>query len=81
VVVTPIAISLVEALWVDALPLFVAVMVAASSSFATLIGYQTNMMVYGPRGYKFTDFIKVGLPLNLSVGLIASVLIPYIWPL
>jgi di/tricarboxylate transporter len=81
VVVTPIAISLAEALGVDARPLVVAVMVAASASFATPIGYQTNMMVYGPGGYKFTDFIKVGLPLNLSVGLIASVLIPYIWPL
>lgn len=80
-VVTPIAISLAEALGVDARPLVVAVMVAASASFATPIGYQTNMMVYGPGGYKFTDFIKVGLPLNLSVGLIASVLIPYIWPL
>ena len=80
-VVTPIAISLAEALGVDARPLVVAVMVAASASYATPIGYQTNMMVYGPGGYKFTDFIKVGLPLNLSVGLIASVLIPYIWPL
>ena len=68
VVVTLIAISLAEALVVDARP---TVMVAASASFATPIGYQTNMMVYGPRGYEFTDSIKVRLPLNLSVGLIA----------
>ena len=68
VVVTLIAISLTEALVVDARPI---VMVAASASFATPIGYQTNMMVYGPRGYEFTDSIKVRLPLNLSVGLIA----------
>ena len=81
VLVTPIAISLAEALGVNARPLVAAVMVAASASFATPIGYQTNMMVYGPGEYKFTDFIKVGLPSNLSVGLIASVLIRYIWPL
>ena len=68
VVVTLIAISLAEALVVDARPI---VMVAASASFATPIGYQTNMMVYGPRGYEFTDSIKVRLPLNLSVGLVA----------
>ena len=81
VVVTPVAIGLAQALGVDARPLVVAVMVAASASFATPIGYQTNMMVYGPGGYKFTDFIKVGLPLNLSIGALASLLIPYFWPL
>ncbi|MEL7258012.1 MAG: SLC13 family permease, partial [Pseudomonadota bacterium] len=81
VVVTPIAIGLAEALGVDARPLVVAVMVAASASFATPIGYQTNTLVYGPGGYKFTDFMKVGIPLNLSIGLLASALIPFIWPL
>ena len=81
VVVTPVAIGLAQALGVDARPLVVAVMVAASASFATPIGYQTNMMVYGPGGYKFTDFLKVGLPLNLSIGALASLLIPYLWPL
>ena len=81
VVVTPIAIGLAEALGFDARPLVVAVMVAASASFATPIGYQTNMLVYGPGGYKFTDFMKVGIPLNLSVGLLASLIIPFIWPL
>lgn len=81
VVVTPIAIGLAAALGIDARPLVVAVMVAASASFATPIGYQTNMLVYGPGGYKFTDFMRVGIPLNLSVGLLASVTIPFIWPL
>ncbi|WP_425052040.1 SLC13 family permease [Psychromarinibacter sp. S121] len=81
VVVTPIAIALADAMGFDARPLVVAVMVAASASFATPIGYQTNMMVYGPGGYRFTDFLKVGIPLNLSVGLLASALIPLIWPL
>jgi di/tricarboxylate transporter len=81
VVVTPIAIGLAGAIGIDPRPLVVAVMVAASASFATPIGYQTNMLVYGPGGYKFTDFMRVGIPLNLSVGLLASAVIPFIWPL
>ncbi|WP_425039631.1 SLC13 family permease [Primorskyibacter sp. S187A] len=81
VVVTPIAIGLADALGLDARPLVVAVMVAASASFATPIGYQTNMLVYGPGGYRFTDFMRVGIPLNLSIGILASLVIPLIWPL
>jgi len=81
VVVAPIAIGLAAQLGIDPRPLVVAVMVAASASFATPIGYQTNMLVYGPGGYKFTDFCKVGIPLNFSVGLLASAVIPFIWPL
>jgi len=81
VVVTPIAIGLADAMGIDARPLVVAVMVAASASFATPIGYQTNTLVYGPGGYRFTDFLRVGIPLNLSVGLLASALIPLLWPL
>ena len=81
VVVTPIAIGLAAALGYDPRPFVVAVMVAASASFATPIGYQTNMLVYGPGGYRFTDFLKVGVPLNISVGFLAAILIPFIWPL
>nr|WP_193142653.1 SLC13 family permease [Fluviibacterium sp. MJW13] len=81
VVVTPVAIGLATALGIDPRPLVVAVMIAASASFATPIGYQTNMMVYGPGGYKFSDYLKVGIPLNLSMGVLASFLIPFIWPL
>ncbi|TNF58833.1 MAG: SLC13 family permease [Rhodobacteraceae bacterium] len=81
VIVTPIAIGLADALGVDPRPLVVAVMVAASAAFATPIGYQTNMLVYGPGGYKFTDFLRVGIPMNLIVGVVASFAIPFIWPL
>ena len=81
VVLTPVAIGLGLSLGVDPRPLVVAVMIAASATFATPISYQTNMMVYGPGGYKFTDFMRVGIPLNLSVGLLASAFIPIFWPL
>ena len=81
VVVTPIAIGLATTLGFDPRPFVIAVMIAASAAFATPIGYQTNMLVYGPGGYAFSDFLKVGIPLNLSVGIIASLLIPLFWPL
>ncbi|WP_420003334.1 SLC13 family permease [Arenibacterium sp. LLYu02] len=81
VVVTPIAVGLAQAMGLDPRPLVIAVMIAASASFATPIGYQTNMLVYGPGGYKFSDFLRVGIPLNLSMGLLASAVIPLIWPL
>ncbi|MCQ0092671.1 SLC13 family permease [Roseovarius sp. M141] len=81
VVMSPIAIGLADVMGVDARPLVVAVMFAASASFATPIGYQTNTLVYGPGGYRFTDFLRIGVPLNLSLALIASALIPLIWPL
>ncbi|MBU2942065.1 SLC13 family permease [Shimia thalassica] len=81
VVLTPVAIGIATSLGIDPRPLVVAVMIAASATFATPISYQTNMMVYGPGGYKFTDFMRVGIPLNLSIGLLASALIPFFFPL
>ncbi|WP_417262777.1 SLC13 family permease [Celeribacter sp.] len=81
VVVTPIAIGLANTMGLDPRGLVVAVMIAASASFATPIGYQTNTMVYGPGGYKFTDYMKVGIPLNLSIGILSAAVIPLLWPM
>jgi di/tricarboxylate transporter len=81
VVVTPVAIALGDALGVDPRPLVVAVMVGASCAFSTPIGYQTNMLIYGPGGYRFTDFAKVGIGMNIVVALVSAALIPLIWPL
>ena len=81
VIMTPLAIGLGTALGLDPRPLVVAVMIAASCAFATPIGYQTNTLVYGPGGYRFTDFMRIGIPLNLSMAVIVSMIIPVIWPL
>ena len=81
VVVTPVAIGLAGVLGVDPRPLVVGVMVAASASFATPIGYQTNTLVYGPGGYRFTDFVRIGAPLNLLIGAVSAFIIPIMWPL
>lgn len=80
VLMTPIAMSTANLLQIDATPLLVAVIFAAATSFMTPVGYQTNTMVYGAGGYKFTDFIKIGLPLNLIYWALGIWLIPMIWP-
>ena len=69
VIVTPLAIGLAHTLGLDPRPLVVAVMFAATLAFATPIGYQTNTMVYGPGGYRFFDFTRIGLPLNIVTGI------------
>lgn len=79
VVITPFAITLASSLDCDPRAFVMVIMIAASASFATPIGYQTNTMVYAAGGYKFTDFIKVGLPLNLIFGIVTSILITYIY--
>ncbi len=79
VVMTPVAISLGLELGIDPRPFVVAVMIAASASFATPIGYQTNTLVYAPGGYRFTDYMRLGIPMNLGVGALAALLIPLFW--
>jgi di/tricarboxylate transporter len=81
VIVTPLAIGLAHNLGLDPRPLVVAVMFSATLAFATPIGYQTNTMVYGPGGYRFFDFTRIGLPLNIVTGIVACLTIPIFWPL
>ena len=80
VIMFPIAYSTAITLDVNIIPFAIAIMIAASTSFATPIGYQTNLMVAGPGGYHFRDFLRMGLPLTFIVGVTAIVLIPLIWP-
>lgn len=80
VLVFPIAQATAAGLGVSLWPFVAVIMIAASASFATPIGYQTNLMVYGPGGYRFTDYVRIGLPLNLIVGVIAVLLAPLVWP-
>lgn len=76
----PIALSISQQLGVDPMPFFVVICMAASASFCTPIGYQTNLIVQGIGNYKFTDFVRIGLPLNIIAFLISIFLIPQIWP-
>jgi di/tricarboxylate transporter len=81
VVLVPVAIASAEALGLDARAFILAIMFAASTSFSSPVGYQTNTMVYGPGGYKFLDFLRVGGPLNLILAIVTPIYIYLLWGL
>lgn len=80
VIMTPVVIGIAEQLGVNPRPLLVALMFAASASFATPIGYQTNTIVYAAAGYRFMDFLKIGVPMNIAVAVFASSAIYWLFP-
>lgn len=79
VLVFPIAFAVAGDLGVSALPFAIAIMMAASASFATPIGYQTNLMVFGPGGYRFSDYLRAGIPMTIVTSLVAIAVIPMVW--
>lgn len=80
VMMFPIAMATASGTDASVMPFVIAVMIGASAGFVTPIGYQTNLMIYGPGGYRFSDYLRFGLPLSVLVGITAVVLIPRIWP-
>jgi len=76
----PLGLQAAEGLGVSHFPFVIVVMLAASNGFATPIGYQTNLMVYGPGGYKFSDYLKIGVPLDILIGILAVAITPLVWP-
>ncbi len=80
VLMFPIALATSQELGVNFMPFAIAIMMAASASFSTPIGYQTNLMVYGPGGYRFWDYFRIGIPLNLLMAVITILLAPWVWP-
>lgn len=80
VVMVPIGIASAQELGLNAMPFLMAITYGASSSLSTPFGYHTNLMVYGPGGYKFADYLKTGIPLNILFWIIATIFIPLLWP-
>jgi di/tricarboxylate transporter len=78
--VFPIAAAAAASLGVDFRPFVIAITMAGSASFATPIGYQTNLMVYGPGNYTFGDFLRIGVPMNLVIGIATVALVPLAFP-
>ena len=81
IIMTPIAIAVTQQMGFDPRAFVFAVAFAASASFITPVGYQTNLMVYGPGGYKFSDYIRVGFPLAFIFWVMAVFFLPVIWPI
>ena len=81
VLMFPIAIAVAEASGVNYLPYVIVVMIGASAGFITPIGYQTNLMIYGPGGYRWMDYIRFGVPLSILVGIATVLIVPRVWPL
>jgi di/tricarboxylate transporter len=79
VLVFPIAVQAAQSMGVSPEPFILTVMVAASASFATPIGYQTNLMVFNVGGYRFGDFVRIGVPLTLLVGAVTVLVVPLVW--
>lgn len=77
----PIVLEITEKADLNNVPFVLAIMMAASASFATPLGYQTNLMVYGPGGYRFSDFLKVGIPMNLLTAVVTITVLLIGWPL
>ena len=77
----PIGLGVASALGLDPRPFVVVIMFAASAAFATPIGYQTNTYVYGVGGYRFSDFLRIGIPLNVLCFVMAMIIVPRVWPL
>jgi di/tricarboxylate transporter len=75
----PIVVNLAKSLEVSPMPFIIGICIGASCAFMLPMGYQTHMMVYGPGGYKFSDFIRIGLPMNVITWVMASVIIPMVW--
>jgi di/tricarboxylate transporter len=80
VMMVPIVVKMANELDVSSRPFVMGVAVAASAAFALPMGYQTHMMIYGPGGYRFSDFLRVGIPLNFICWIVSCLLIPMIWP-
>ena len=80
VVISPLALITATQLGMSPYALLVTIMFGASASFMTPMGYQTNVLIYGPGGYRFTDFLKVGTPLTIILGIVTTLLIPILWP-
>lgn len=81
IILTPVALAVGDAANIDVRPLIMAVVFGASCCFANPLGYQTNLLVFGPGGYRFKDFVKVGLPMDFLLASLGILIIPWIWPL